>query len=212
MEERIECSVCKNGLTPYADYGDITPAQWEVFVRQKTTKEAVALSQKQTELAKSNIHKVHLGPGGYQRKIDQWRREREAAIAAGKPDPYDGLDDRGWQWFEARKPKIVQGKPKFDQPETEAVAERMLKLAELQKKGEFKPNREVDVLSTAIGSKEHGGRVRGMSSKLSIRDGFEKGRARYRSHDHYKEEIVAAAENAMQAKFQDLFMATLAEQ
>ena len=103
----------------------------EEFVRQKTTGEAVALSQKQTKLAKSNIHKVRLGLGGYQRKIDQWRRQREAAIAAGQPDPYDGLDDRGWQWLEARKPKIVAGKPKFDQPETEAVAERMLKLAKL---------------------------------------------------------------------------------
>jgi len=51
-----------------------------------------------------------------------------------------------------------------------------------------------------------------MSSKLSIRDGFKKDRARYRSHDRYKEEIVAAAENTMQAKFKDLFMATLAEQ
>jgi hypothetical protein len=53
--------------------------------------------------------------------------------------------------------------------------------------------------------------VRGLSSKLSIKDGFEKDRARYRSHDSYKEEIMAAAENAMQAKFKDLFMATLAE-
>ena len=122
------------------------------------------------------------------------------------------MDDRGWQWLEARKPKIVEGKPKFDQPETEAVADRMLKLAELQKKGEFKPNREVDVLSTAIGSKEHGGRVRGMSSKLSIRDGFKKDRARCRSHDRYKEEIVAATESAMEARFKDLFFATLAEQ
>ena len=88
----------------------------------------------------------------------------------------------------------------------------MLKLAELQKKGEFKPNRKVDVLSTAIGSKEHGGRVRGMSSKLSIKDGFEKEQARYRSHDRYKQEIVAAAESAMQARLKDLFFATLAEQ
>ena len=85
----------------------------------------------------------------------------------------------------------------------------MLQLAELQKKGQFKPNREKDVLSTAIGSKEHGGHVRGMSSKLSIRDVFEKDRARYRSHGRYKEEIVAVTENAMQAKFKDLFMATL---
>ena len=68
------------------------------------------------------------------------------------------------------------------------------------------------MLSTAIGSKEHGGRVRGMFSKLSIRDGFEKDRARYRSHEHYKEEIMVVAENAMHAKFKDLFIATLAEQ
>ena len=121
----------QKGRTPFADYRDITPAQWEEFVRQKTTEEVTALSQKQTELAKSNIHKVSLGPGGYQRKIDQWRREREAAIAASQPDHYDGLDDRGWQWLEARKPKIVEGKPKFDRPETEAVAERMLQLAQL---------------------------------------------------------------------------------
>ena len=68
------------------------------------------------------------------------------------------------------------------------------------------------MFSTAIGFKEHGGRVRGMSSKLSIRDGFEKDRARYRSHDHYKEEIVAVAESAMEERFKDLFFATLAEQ
>ena len=114
---------------------------------------------------------MHLGPGGYQGKLDQSRREREAAIAAGQPDPYDGLDERGWQWIQARKPKIVDRKPKFDQPETETVAQKMLELAELQKQGKFKPQREHDVLSTAIGSKEHGGRVRGLSSKLSIKDG-----------------------------------------
>ena len=56
--------------------------------------------------------------------MDQWRREREAAIAAGQSDPYEGLDDRGWRWLEARKPKIVEGKPKFDRLKTEAVAKK----------------------------------------------------------------------------------------
>jgi hypothetical protein len=60
----------QKGRTPFADYGDITPAQWEEFVRQKTTEEALALSQKQSELAKNNIHRVHLGPSGYQRKVE----------------------------------------------------------------------------------------------------------------------------------------------
>jgi hypothetical protein len=66
------------------------------------------------------------------------------------------LDKHGWQWLEARKPKIVEGKPKFDRPETEAVPEKMFQIAELQKKGQLKPHREKDVLSTAMWSKEHG--------------------------------------------------------
>ena len=47
---------------------------------------------------------------------------------------------------------------------------------------------------------------------MSIKDGFEKDKARYRIHDRYKEEIVAAAKNAMQAKFKDMLRATLSEQ
>ena len=72
--------------------------------------------------------------------------------------------------------------------------------------------KEKDVLSTAIGSKEHRGRVRGLSSKLSIKDGFKEGKAGYRIHDRYKVEIMAATENAMQAKFKDMLRAALAEQ
>ena len=37
----------KKSLTPFADFGDITPAQWEEFVRQKTTEETLALSKEQ---------------------------------------------------------------------------------------------------------------------------------------------------------------------
>jgi hypothetical protein len=65
-----------------------------------------------------------LSLSGYQRKIDQCWREREAAIAAEQPDPFEGFDERGYFWLQARKPKIVDGKPTFDQPETEAVAQK----------------------------------------------------------------------------------------
>ena len=102
----------------------MTQAQWEEFVWQKTSEEGLALSQRNRELAMSNIHKVHLGPGGYQRQVEKWWREREAAIAAGQPDPFEGLDKRGWMWLRARKPKIVDGKLKFDQPETEALVDQ----------------------------------------------------------------------------------------
>ena len=52
----------KKDRTPFTDYGEITPAQWEEFVRQKSTEQSLALSKKNTDLAMSNVHKVHLGP------------------------------------------------------------------------------------------------------------------------------------------------------
>ena len=39
----------KTGRTPFADYGKITQAQWEEFVRQKSTEQSLALSKKNTE-------------------------------------------------------------------------------------------------------------------------------------------------------------------
>jgi hypothetical protein len=47
------------------------------------------------DLALSNIHRVRLGPGGYLRQVNKWQHEREAAIAARQPDPYQRLDDGG---------------------------------------------------------------------------------------------------------------------
>ena len=43
-------------------------------------------------------------------------------------------------------------------------------------------------------------------------EGFENYRSRYRSHDRYKEEVVAVAEIAMVAKFKDLLRATIVDQ
>ena len=115
-KSELNTKYVKKGRTPFADYGEITQAQWEEFVQQKSTEKSLALSKKNFDLAMSNVHKVHLGPGGYQRKADQWRREREAAIAVGQPDPFEGLTEHAWFWLEAMKPKIVEGKPHFDTP------------------------------------------------------------------------------------------------
>src|SRR6185503_8912528 len=87
----------------------------------------------------------------------------------------------------------------------------MYELTELQKQEKFSVKRDKDVLSTAIRAKEHGGRIRGMSSKLTFRDGFEEDRFTYKRHDCYKEEMIQAAEKAAKSKFKEMF-AQLAEQ
>jgi hypothetical protein len=55
----------QKGLTPFHEFGNITPIQWEELVAEKTSPAALALSARNTELAKRNKHHHHLGPGGY---------------------------------------------------------------------------------------------------------------------------------------------------
>ena len=81
----------------------------------------------------------------------------------------------------------------------------MYELTKLQKQGKFSVKRDKDVLSTAIGTKEHGGRIRGVSSKLTFRDGFEEDRSTYKWHDRYKEEMIQAAKKATESKFKEMF-------
>ena len=87
----------------------------------------------------------------------------------------------------------------------------MYELTNLQSQGKFKAKRDKDVLSTAIGTKEHRGRIRGVSSKLTFRDGFEEDRSTYKRHDRYKEEMIQAAGKAAESKFKEMF-AQLVEQ
>ena len=55
----------QKGLTPFNEFGKITPSQWEELVAQKTLPEALELNARNIELAKRNKHHYHLGPSGY---------------------------------------------------------------------------------------------------------------------------------------------------
>ena len=57
--------------------------------------------------------------------------------------------------------------------------------------------RDKDVLSTALVTKEHGGCIRGVSSKLTFREGFQEDRSTYKRHDRYKEGMIQAVEKAV---------------
>jgi hypothetical protein len=77
------------------------------------------------------------------------------------------LDERSRNWILALVPAIApDGNVSFQKPSTEQIYQKLEELAELQKKGLFVPDREKDMLSTAIGTPEHPGRVRGISSTL----------------------------------------------
>jgi hypothetical protein len=67
--------------------GKITQAQWEEFVKQKTKPEALAISDKFTEILKKNIYHHHLGSSGYLSKIGEWKKKLEETVSADKPNP-----------------------------------------------------------------------------------------------------------------------------
>ena len=50
---------------------------------QKPTPEALALSARNTELAKKNVHRHRLGPGGYYGNEEVFRTMEEEAAVSG---------------------------------------------------------------------------------------------------------------------------------
>jgi hypothetical protein len=59
----------------------------------------------------------------------------------------------------------------------------------MQKKGLFVPDREKDMLTAAIGTPEHPGRVRGISFTLPWGKAFREHRSSYKKRDCYKKKL-----------------------
>jgi hypothetical protein len=51
-----------------------------------------------------------------------------------------------------------------------------------------------------------------MSSKFTIKDGFQQNRDSYRKHDPYKKQLQEAADEALKSKFRQYFRAAIAEE
>nr|BAD12985.1 hydroxyproline-rich glycoprotein-like [Oryza sativa Japonica Group] len=151
----------KTGCIPFSTYANITPNQWEDFLTLKNSPKEIQRSQKYSELAKKNKFPHRLGSAGYAPKVEQWTKEEEEMRKAGLPVPMKEWTQRSRNWVRARTPKITdEGKVSFQDPELQGVADKIENLSSSQKKGFFKPKREKDVLSTVLGTPEHGGRVR----------------------------------------------------
>jgi hypothetical protein len=62
------------------------------------------------------------------KKVKWWEEER-AAAEARQLDLYDGLDDRAWDYLNARKQKKLQeGKTKFNEPHNKEAEKKILQL------------------------------------------------------------------------------------
>jgi hypothetical protein len=147
-------------LTPFHEYGNITPSQWEELVAKKTSKASLALSAHISEQVKKNQHYPHLGPGGYAGKQEVFRK-MDAKAKAVENAEVPKLKPRLKQWIYARSVDSSGSSLKFAKPETGEVVSKTLKLAEDKEKGTFNPSRERGELNVALRNPEHIGRTRG---------------------------------------------------
>jgi hypothetical protein len=153
-------------LTPFHEYGNTTPSQWEELVAEKTSKASLALSARNSEQAKKNQHYPRLGPGGYTGKQEVFRKMDAKAEAVGNTE-VPKLKPRLKQWIYARSVDSSGSSLKFAKPETGEVVSKILKLAEDKEKGTFNPSRERGELTVALGNPEHIGRTRGLGKRTS---------------------------------------------
>src|SRR6266542_3578275 len=160
----------------------IIEEDWNAFVKKKSTEEAKLLSKQRSKLAKKNVHPHTMGSSGYAASIPKWEKELEDAIIAGKQIPYANLDDRSKNWMLGRRSTSSScAELSFNKPETVEVVNKLAKIHAQATQGSFVPDRENDVLTKALRTKEHPGRARGFGSKVTKKKGFPQDAHRYKS-------------------------------
>lgn len=111
----------KKGKTPFRKWGHLR-AVWAEFVLQKQSPEALKSSEVHKQIQAKNKHPHRLGTGGYDGKIQEWRRIEAERQRAGIPDPLQGLDERCRNWVYARSTShSTTGQISFENPEDEQV-------------------------------------------------------------------------------------------
>ena len=105
---------------------------------------------------------------GYAAKRKKWWQEKREAAAAGVENPFEGIDERGHDYFYAHWPKkLKEDRTKFNMPKNEEAEKALITVNAAKERGLFQPSGQHDMLTEVLGNPEHRGRVRGVSSRQS---------------------------------------------
>jgi len=161
---------------------------WDEFVQYKTSEEGVSRVIKNQRNAQQKTYHHNLGSGGYPTAIKKWNKMEADLLAKGITPESLKLGERAKNWFFAHGGTLDQETRKCVYgARLQEAAERLFYAQRATASGAFRPNREKDELTYAIGTIEHGGRTRGKGS-VSWEHGFPQDRPSYRSRQRKKEE------------------------
>ena len=116
-----------------------------------STDEAKVKGHEYFELAKKNVLPHHLGMTGYAAKRKKWRKEEMEAAAAGLENPFEGINERGHDYFNARRPKkLKDGRARYNEPKADEAEKALIAISAAK---------QYVILTEALGNPEHCGRV-----------------------------------------------------
>jgi hypothetical protein len=181
---------------------------WALLVAEKTSPEALTLSEKNSLQAKKNIHHPRLGPGGYDGKEEMFRKMEAEAVAAGNTKVAK-LRPRTKHWVFARNMEQSGSSLKFAKPETEEAVSRILKYPKDREKGSFTASRERDELSLGLGNPEHTGSVKGIGKLTTWKEAFVEDAEMYKKHGRDREpNLVLLVKTLVAKELQEQGMST----
>jgi len=166
---------------------------WDAFKAYKESSEAVERSEKnKLNAAKKEYHHV-LGPGGYKTAAPKWEKRDADLIAKGVTPETAEFPERSKRWLyghgaslDPETGKLVPREKNKEKIQT--VTKEIVKAIEKVQKGTFKPDRENDELTLALGNPEHGGRTRGYGTDVSWKAGFPECADSYKSRQRKKKQ------------------------
>ncbi|KAK2375798.1 hypothetical protein QL285_076664 [Trifolium repens] len=182
---------------PYVRYTYISKDVWEKFLASRATPEFKARSQIGREKAAKNIHPHRLSRGGYELLTEKMMAEKRSLQDSTLSDERSpSPPPREEKWKRARQGKDGE----YKSAATKVVADKIDSLVEETAKGTFVPNGHNDILTNAIGTAEHGGRVRGAERGANISNYF--GRSLRSTQNINVTEQLSQLETTLRAEFE----------
>lgn len=157
--------------SPLEVYAFLDEETWQRFVESRLDPAFQEKRKKAQEIQKKNLHPHILSRGGYellvQKIVEEKKKQRQKASQSGPPQVVDppSPPPRHEKWKKARLKKSGE----YTSEDTRLVAEKIDSLVQQSLQGSFVPHGRQDILTTAIGKPEHGGRVLTAGRGVGIR-------------------------------------------
>ncbi|RLN40936.1 hypothetical protein C2845_PM01G44300 [Panicum miliaceum] len=171
FKSKLVRNFVNEGKEPFKVHKHMDHRDWEMFIKTTTSEQFLEKSEHFKNLRGRITGNHHLGPEGYAwKEKGKWREEDAAMEEAGSENPWRQFPGRSAPHLRARAAHTPStGEITWSNDGTKRLADRVIEL-----KDHESGVREHDILSTAIDTQEHRGRVRGVSSSKGWKEAFGK--------------------------------------